>query len=317
MHPVTTLSVAVITALLGSGCRTELTSTPNWENYSQSSSASSARTRIALSRSKCSSPLQATEDVIDIFGEPSTIRARSHRKRESKWTDLALQARATEEASFDQLDSESLSPTPQPQPEEIATNRAGFRAVEGWYLGINAASQNISDDQLNGRDILVGTDTILLPKLDPGIGGGLSIGYRFKSMAFEFTYIETEHDAVHLGTKLDTTFSSFSVNLREFFRLSSRVQPFINLGLASTELEIKNGASIGLTVGDATLEDELSLNVGVGCSLYLTPRWSMNLLGEYRFFNNFFEVSGIATKGGSDQISADGVSVIGSLSYTM
>jgi len=207
----------------------------------------------------------------------------------------------------------------EPSTKELAKRAGQFRVAQGWFLSLGAAYADISDEHLNGNLLLVGTDTIVLADPDPGFGGAVSLGYRFDKMAFEFIYIQTEHDAVHVspaaGTAYDATFKSFALNLRHYFNRESRFQPFASLGIASTQFIIENGASLGAVVDDAVLEDELSVNLGIGCSLFFSSRFSLNLQGEYRFLNNYYEAEGVTPKGGTDRVNGEGFNIVGSLSY--
>ena len=131
----------------------------------------------------------------------------------------------------------------EPSSKELARRAGQFRVAQGWFLSLGAAYSDISDEHLNGNLLLVGTDTIVLADPEPGFGGAVSLGYRFDKMAFEFIYLQTEHDAVHVfpaaGTAYDATFKSFALNLRHYFNRQRRFQPFVSLGLASTQFIIK------------------------------------------------------------------------------
>ncbi len=206
-----------------------------------------------------------------------------------------------------------------PTSEELARREGRFRVAQGWYASLGGAYASFSTEHLNGTSTLVGGDTIVLPEPDSGTGGTASLGYRFDRMAFEFFYLQTDQDAVQTlpapSTQFDTTFKSFGLNLRHYFHVRGRFQPFISLGLASNQFVIKNGATLGAVTADATLEDELTLNAGAGFSLFLSSRFSLNLYAENRFFNDYFEAEGVAPKGGTSKVNGSGINVVGSLSY--
>jgi len=302
---------------------------------------------LSSATTACSLPGEPTADCLPNFSTPTLASTAEAAAKQPK-------QRCSSEHEFgDQQDQSALSPTSfalgttkaagfwldedaetaiqssgriavpkwklKPSSKELAQRAGQFRVAQGWFLSLGAAYADFSDEHLNGNLLLVGTDTIVLAEPDPGFGGAVSLGYRFDKMAFEFVYLQTEHDATHVfpaaGTAYDVTFKSFALNLRHYFNRKSRFQPFLNFGIASTQFIIENGASLGLAVDDATLEDNLSLNVGIGCSMYYTNRLSLNLLVEYRDRNNYREAEGVTPKGGTQEVNGEGFNAVLSLAY--
>ena len=99
----------------------------------------------------------------------------------------------------------------QPAPSRSReTGALGFEAKTGWYVsGLWAFTQH-SDSDFDGQQFLSGADTIALPEIDPGSGGGAALGYRFENSAFEVSYVQTGHESEWLGTPFAKTVFSAS-----------------------------------------------------------------------------------------------------------
>ncbi len=189
-----------------------------------------------------------------------------------------------------------------------------FRAKQGWYLGALYGFTQHNDTDLDGQKVLSGADTIVLPDIDVGSGPGVVFGYRFETMAFEFRYLRTEHDATWLGNDFNVTYESFGVDFKQFYFREQRLQPFVVLGFSAPTLEIENGSFSGAATADGKLEDDFTLEVGAGLGFYLTPRLFVGGQGVYRFLESYDEAEGVASQGPSENVDAGGF--LGSISLT-
>lgn len=191
-----------------------------------------------------------------------------------------------------------------------------FQAKEGWFLGLRGAYTSHSDEDLDGQQFLQGADTIALPLIDDSGGGGVSFGYRYDRGAVALNYLQTLHDSTWLNTPLDVTYEQVSIEFYHFYNLHGRLQPFLNLGVATTELTVENGAFQGTQVADGILEDDLVLLLGGGFAFHLSERLKLDFGAQYRFAHEYTEAQGVAPKGSSSPVDDAGYNATITLSWT-
>jgi hypothetical protein len=203
-----------------------------------------------------------------------------------------------------------------PSESERARRAGQFRAETGWFVHPTFSYTQHATTDLDGQKFLAGPDTIVLPELDPGVGLGFALGYRYSEGAFTVNYVRTKNDGTWLGGPFDATFESISLDFTQYYLRSSHVQPFLTLGVATTSLDIENGAFMGANTADAELEDDLVINFGGGIAFYLSPRLALNFGAVYRFLHEYTEATGVAPKGPTSPIDGAGVTATVGISYT-
>jgi hypothetical protein len=220
-------------------------------------------------------------------------------------------------AALASLDDEGPYWEKKPRWEE-AEERTGFRAKDGWFLAPAFAWSQHSDEDLDGQKFLAGPfDTIVLPNVDDGDGYGISAGYRRGWGSLALNLVQTEHDGVWLGTPFDVTFESISLDFTHYFLRTTRLQPFLTLGVAMTKLDIDGGSmAVGPTVADARLEDDFSGNLGGGLAVYLTRRLAILGTAVYRVGHSYHEATGVAPKVPNPPVDDGGVTATVALSFT-
>lgn len=176
-------------------------------------------------------------------------------------------------------------------PLTTAAARDGFRAREGFYLGVHGAWAQLDRD-FDGDVALVGADeTIAIPDADDGTGLGFAVGHRWTRNAFELDFTLTEHDGMLPGGASggDVSYGAVDGSWRYFFLPEHRLQPFFQatLGVALATLEDSALDNDTLEVGDADLAG-IELGLGGGLEFYLSERWSIGARALYR--QTYFDV---------------------------
>ncbi len=167
----------------------------------------------------------------------------------------------------------------------------GIANSTGYTIGV-AGQQIRVTGEFDGDEALVGPDdVIVIPDLDSDTGYKASVGYRWRSSAFELSVEAVEHDGDFGGLPADTTFYSINATWREYFWVKSFLQPYGLFGIGVVRGDIDDGSSDGMTTEDATL-DGIQVQVGAGLALYVLRHLSFDVYGLYRFVR-FMEADGI------------------------
>lgn len=167
-----------------------------------------------------------------------------------------------------------------------------FEPETGFFVGISAIYAQIGGD-FDGNTAFTATDGFttvdaVVPELDPGYGGRLAGGYRWKWAAVEASIERSQLDGSDVaGDSFDAVYTSFDVDGRLFLPSPSpRLKPSVIGGIALPFLDVEDGAvqtdGFGVTQKDSRFSG-LGFDLGVGLDFYVTPHWSIDLLALYRW----------------------------------
>ncbi len=191
---------------------------------------------------------------------------------------------------------------------------ANFYAARGFYLGAMGVATTLSDSDFDGQSGVIDPQSgvsIVLPKLDPGLGWGVTVGYRGERNSVQFTYAVSKHDDDFQGVSMEDEFRNYSLDFKHYWNVEGSLQPFLLLGVSVPRLIVENGAALGGSSGDAAIQG-LGANIGGGAALYLTPhlalfgeafyRWAdfdrASALGVHRDIRGNLDASGFGLRGG-------------------
>ncbi len=202
---------------------------------------------------------------------------------------------------------------------DAAVSRQGeeapkYFAARGFFVGAMGVATTLSDSDFDGQSGLMDPQsglTIVLPELDPGIGWGVTVGYRGKRNSVQFSYAVSEHDDEFLGGSFEDEFKNYSLDFKHYWNVDGALQPFVLLGVSVPRLIVENGGALGASTGDAAVQG-LGANLGGGAALYLTPhlalfgeayyRWAefdrASSLGVHRDIKGHLDASGFGLRGG-------------------
>ncbi len=189
-----------------------------------------------------------------------------------------------------------------------------YYAERGFFVGAMGVATTLSNSDFDGNSGLIDPVsglTIVLPELDPGVGWGLTIGYRGKRNSVQFTYAVSDHDDDFQGTSFEDEFKNYSLDFKHYWNVDGSLQPFVLLGISVPRVIIENGGTLGATSGDAAIQG-LGANLGGGAALYLTPhlalfgeayyRWAefdrASSLGVHRDIKGHLDASGLGLRAG-------------------
>ena len=189
-----------------------------------------------------------------------------------------------------------------------------FYAERGFFVGAMGVATTLSNSDFDGQSGLIDPQTgltLVLPELDPGIGWGVTIGYRGKRNSVQFSYAVSEHDDDFQGTSFEDEFKNYSLDFKHYWNVEGSLQPFVLLGVSVPRVIVENGGNLGASTGDAAIQG-LGANLGGGAALYLTPhlalfgeayyRWAefdrASSLGVHRDIKGHLDASGFGLRGG-------------------
>ncbi len=147
-------------------------------------------------------------------------------------------------------------------------------AAEGWYIGVDYVHTVIDGDFDGTNTYVSGTDTILIPDIDPGNGLGLRIGYALPTnFSFELGLTSTKHDAAWIGFPLDVEHNELSIDMKySFGGDESKMRPYLRGGVSAHHLEMNRGAN-GVTTAELS---GAGLNLGGGVDYHFTQKLSFD-----------------------------------------
>lgn len=166
-----------------------------------------------------------------------------------------------------------------PRPQDKG---AFFFEVTSQYLAFSAGD-------LDGSLVIGNADQVFaVPKVKPSLGFGIGLGRRFRSGVWAISYLVSGHDAsMRTG---DTTCVSrlLQVNSRTFLIRSSRLKPFVHVGLNFPWLRVRNGVA----ADDRRRHDAAYLgvgaNLGAGLLSPISSRMFFSASLVYRFFGYLY-----------------------------
>lgn len=180
-----------------------------------------------------------------------------------------------------------------------------FFAKQGTYIGFTLPYNNIGGD-FDGETVLVSFDDIILvPKVEGGLGWGISLGRRGAKTAGELSYLRSYHDVTFSTAKGKAILNIVSIDFKYYLVVDKPVQPYLLLGWnPAAWLTVKDGsASVpefgAPEVGDATFTaifQVKSINLGGGLAYYIDPNLSLNVGIIYRLIS-FERAEGVAFEG--------------------
>lgn len=192
------------------------------------------------------------------------------------------------------------------------------------YVGIVLPYQSIKGD-LDGKTVLSNPngENLIVPELQSDIGTGIVFGTRYPDDSkkntiehvTEMSYMWSNHRAKWMGAYGDVSNKVFSFDYRSHFQSDKKTQPFLNLGFAFCTLVVKDGASSGTKVGDATFNG-YRFNIGGGISHSLSKHVLLNGNLIYNF-GAYTTAKGVGREFGEikDKLNVSGINPVLRLEY--
>jgi len=158
--------------------------------------------------------------------------------------------------------------------EKREDERKSWQA-QGLYVGAKASYSQILGD-LDGDTAIVDsvsmpTEFVFLPDLDAAAGGGIEIANRWTVWEVALGYQVVEYDGSFGPATMDTEVTYIDLNFRRYFWVETPLQPFLLLGIGSSDAVIENGAADGMGVYDGKLDSGVNYNVGGGAAFFPLP----------------------------------------------
>lgn len=194
--------------------------------------------------------------------------------------------------------------------------------IDGLSFGIGMVYNTFSGDDFDGTKVIITesergnlNNIYDVPKLDNGLGFGISFAYKQNCFGLEAKYIYSSHDIKksYNGRDGKISLSILELNGKVFPFPQSRIQPFILGGIcftATLSAEKIHNDLINNEILDADYTTDIFLggfNVGAGMNYHLSSRFFFTTEAYYRTIK-------FSTVGGVDDIS-DGVSGSGLTIY--
>ncbi len=189
-----------------------------------------------------------------------------------------------------------------------------------FYMGLMTNYQSLGG-QFDGSAFLADeTEALVLPNADPGIGYGVSLGWRMKSdlsysLSWEFAFSTADLDSEWMGIPFDMTYQELSVNMSILFNNPKPTNPYLKASLGLPSLKVKNGAVKGYETTNARFNG-WSYGIGGGISHCFGNR--LVLKGELMYQGLIFRTAqGFQDKAGeiTDPITTSNVVPGISLNY--
>tara|TARA_A100001388_G_C28586976_1_gene411633 strand:- start:96 stop:698 length:603 start_codon:yes stop_codon:yes gene_type:complete len=139
------------------------------------------------------------------------------------------------------------------------TPLAAEEKTKGTYF-VGSIGSGVMNDIVFSANLGGGTATF-----DPGFSGEIGVGYDFGDIRTEFTYNST-NTPLEGFTNVDVDVKSFFLSAAYDWRAEKKWQPYIGLGIGSSNVDINLAATVGgtsLTAGDdniATAKFKLGVN---------------------------------------------------------
>lgn len=189
------------------------------------------------------------------------------------------------------------------------------------YVGIVLPYQSVKGD-FDGETILSNPkgEILIVPKLESKVGSGIVLGIRYPNRSerddvIEMSYMWSNHRAKWISAHGDVSNKMFSFDYKPHFHPDKRTQPFLNLGFSFCTLVVKDGASLGTRVGDATFRG-YRFNIGGGISHSLSKHVLLKGILIYNF-GAYTTAEGVAGEVGEikDKLKVNGINPILRLEY--
>jgi hypothetical protein len=161
------------------------------------------------------------------------------------------------------------------QSSEMPFARGIYLAAAGHYSTVNGGFDGQSFYTVGG------TETLIVPKISPGFGGGGLLGYRGANWAYEAGGSYRANGGSWLGSPYDTSSLEFTFDVQWLPFAATNVQPYLSAGLGISTLTVKNGSSGLNPTGDA-LYYLGGFRIGLGVEAWVTKRIFIRLQGIYR-----------------------------------
>jgi len=124
----------------------------------------------------------------------------------------------------------------------------------------------------DGQSVLTGGNVaVLLPKMDPGEGVGVSIGGKGAYLGGDFGYQRVKHGAEWLGARGAALFQAVDFGFRFYPLPGWPVEPYIRTGGGFKWLIVRDAASKAGEIGDAKYTD-FGWDIGGGADIFLHRR---------------------------------------------
>jgi opacity protein-like surface antigen len=229
----------------------------------------------------------------------------------------ACQAPLQRQAGFDRGGDgpQAIAARYQDAPED-----EGAPAKRGAFISVMGAYTTLENDDFDGESGLVAPpngEVFFLPELDSGTGYGASIGYRGVENSIQFTFTRTTHDDDFLGTSMEDEIDTYSLDAKHYWRVHSRLQPYVLVGITVPRFLIEDGAADPTltNVTDAKYQG-LGTNLGGGAAFYVTPSLSLHAELYYRWaFMNDVDGAGVSRTIKGD-LDGSGFGARAGISYT-
>jgi len=130
-----------------------------------------------------------------------------------------------------------------------------------------------------------------VPKLEKARALAAGFGYQSKYVFWEFFFLWSNPKADLQGKEGTAKFYAAEITGRAFLIRNFPLRPYLLLGLSTPVLTVKEGASMGGTLYNATYAG-LGINLGSGLMLQLTPNFFLTAGPVYRYMALLYVVGG-------------------------
>ena len=195
-------------------------------------------------------------------------------------------------------------------------------ADDGWYVGVGYAVVSLDGD-FDGESVITAAGTVdsagdsteIVPEFDPTGGFALLGGLEQGRLACEFGIAQVDLDGTWLDVDGTGEFTTYTVDVKYIFRDAKRFRPMIIGGLGVRRLDVIDGSFNDTEVQDAKFRGGVDWRLGVGAYISFGRGFGVDLQAIYRF-SDFSEVDGIVEGDLTEDLDADGVTVLAAFKYS-
>jgi opacity protein-like surface antigen len=184
-------------------------------------------------------------------------------------------------------------------------------------MGLGAVYNAIGGDFDGQAGLSNGTEVIILPDLDAGLGIDLLAGFRIDDrFSLEFDFMTSKHSGTWEGLKGDAGYLGLNFNGKYSFLATRTMQPYLLFGINYSLLVINDGAQDLMTgeTSNATLFGS-GFNLGTGIEQYIGPNTSLTIGVMYRYIE-YTIADGLSGRGTIDNgVDGSGLSFKISTAY--
>jgi hypothetical protein len=160
-----------------------------------------------------------------------------------------------------------------------------------FFLSLSAQVLPLHGDLDKGLVLWHFDKAFVVPKPEKALAPAAGFGYQSKYVFWEFFFLWSSPKADLQGKQDTVKFYAAEINGRAFLIRNFPLRPYLLLGLSTPVLKVKEGASMGSTIYNATYAG-LGINLGAGLMLRFAPNFFLTAGPVYRYMALLYVIGG-------------------------